>query len=217
MRRDASAALALTVALLCGATAFAATPAQPRVVLDSPGNYHIETETEEANLNTGAFKMPKKVMFSRPGTDATADSADGNYKNGTVSLIGNVVVHDNGNASEAGGEAAYRGNGPATLTCNRLDVDSKAKTYTAIGNVHFSQGSRTGTSERAVLNRTSGTLVMQGDVHLSDGPSNMTASNLEYNLNTKDVRVTGAPIVITQPVPSAAPGTPRPSAAPRRR
>lgn len=214
MRR---AALALGLAVLCGATAFAATPSSsPGAILDSPGNYRIETDTETANVETGAFTMPHRVKFSRPGTDAVADRADGNYKQGTASLRGNVVVHDSGNASEAG-ESAYRGNGPATLTCDRLDVDSKAKTYTAIGNVHFTQGSRSGTSERAVLDRGNSTLKMEGRVRLADGPSTMTAEVLDYNLNTKDVRVSGAPIVITQPVPSSAPGTPRPSAAPRRR
>ena len=210
---------ALSIALACAAATLAAAPAPnaANAVLDSPGNYRIETDVENANVNTGAFTMPHKVKFTRPGTDATADHAEGNYKQGTAILIGNVVVHDNGSAPEAGPEEAYKGNGPATLTCDRLEVDSKAKTYTAIGNVHFTQGTRTGTSDRGVLNRGSNTMILEGNVKLTDAGSSMTASTLNYNLLTKDVQVVGSPVTIKQPVPSPAPGTPAPSPPPKKK
>jgi lipopolysaccharide export system protein LptA len=236
------ASAALAVALVCASPALAAPSplrpggappgAAPRPAASAsaapapdgfPGggletrDYKIETDKTQSNLNSGDFKMPDKVRFYRPGTDATADHAEGNYKRGTAILIGNVVVHDSGNAPEAGSEKSYAGNGPATLTCDRLEVDSKAKTYTAIGNVHFQQGDQTGTAQRAVLDRTNNLLHMEGDVRLTQGGSSMTAQNLDYNLANKDVNVTGAPITIKQPVPSAPPGTPKPSPSPRKR
>ncbi len=211
---------ALFIALACAAATIAAAPpptVNSNAVLDSPGNYRIETDVENANVNTGAFTMPHKVKFTRPGTDATADRAEGNYKQGTAILVGNVVVHDSGNAPEAGPEEAYKGNGPATLTCDRLEVDSKAKTYTAIGNVHFTQGTRTGTSERGVLNRGNNTMLLEGNVKLTDAESSMTANTVNYNLQTKDVQVSGAPVIIKQPVPPPAPGTPGPSPTPKKK
>jgi lipopolysaccharide assembly outer membrane protein LptD (OstA) len=204
--------LPLGLALACGATALAASP--------PPNNgsgglqtsaYRIDTNETQANIETGDFTMPHKVRFYRPGTDAVGDRASGNTKRGTVSLFGNVVVHDSGNASEAG-TAAYKGSGPATLTCNQLDVDSKGRVYTATGNFHFSQATRTGSADRATLDRTAGTLHLEGNVHLSDNGATVSANIIDYNLNTKDFHSFGNPTQMTQPVqqqaPPAARGTP---------
>jgi len=174
-------------------------------------DYRIETDETHWNFNSGDFTMPHRVRFFRPGTDAIGDQARGNSKRGTATLIGNVVVHDSGNAPEAGTDS-YSGNGPATLTCDQLDIDSKQKIYTATGHVHFTQGTRTGTADHGSLDRGSGVLQLQGNVKLTDAGESMTAQDLLYNLNTKDVDVHGAPIVIKQPVAtsSAAPATPKP-------
>jgi lipopolysaccharide export system protein LptA len=217
--RARAASAAALFALAAGTSALAAptpAPSAGNVQLQTPA-YHIETDQTNWNQLTGDFTMPHKVTFSRPGTDATADSAKGNSKKQTVTLVGNVVVHDNGSAPEARSEEAYRGNGPATLTCDQLDVDGQAKIYTAIGHVRFEQKDETGIAERAVLNRTTGQLTLEGNVKLTQGPSTMTANVVSYNLNTKDVQVTGAPMTIIQPVPSSAPGASRPSPAPKRR
>jgi lipopolysaccharide assembly outer membrane protein LptD (OstA) len=185
-------------------------------------DYRIETDETHWNFNSGDFTMPHRVRFFRPGTDAVGDKATGNSKQGTATLIGDVVVHDSGNATEAG-DAAYKGSGPATLTCDKLDIDSKQKLYTATGNVHFAQGTRSGTSERAVLNRATGTLRLEGNVHLSDNGSTLSASSVDYNLNTKDAEVRGGPAVMTQPAnspaapPSAAPPRAVPSPKPRKK
>ncbi|HYW53683.1 MAG TPA: LptA/OstA family protein [Dongiaceae bacterium] len=222
--------LALALGLACGSTALAASPvrratARPAPVNSAPGlqtaAYRIETNETKANFNTGDFTMPNKVRFFRPGTDAIGDRAQGNSKRGTVSLFGNVVVHDSGNASEAS-DAAYKGSGPATLTCDQLDVDSKARVYTATGHFHFSQGSRTGSADRATLDRNAGTLHLEGNVHLSDNGSTISANIVDYNLNTKDVQTHGSPTIMTQPAaqaPAAAPRQPpaaRHTPAPRR-
>jgi lipopolysaccharide export system protein LptA len=204
--------LSLALALACGTSALAAAP-QPNAGsggLATP-DYRIETDETHWNFNSGDFTMPHRVRFFRPGTDAVSDKASGNSKQGTATLMGSVVVHDSGNATEAGG-AAYSGSGPATLTCDKLEIDSKQKLYVATGNVHFSQGTRSGTSDRATLNRASGTLHLEGGVHLSDNGSTLTANSVDYNLNTKDAEVHGGPAVMTQPAnKQASPAAPSPA------
>jgi lipopolysaccharide export system protein LptA len=207
-------AVALSLALGCGSAALAAAkPPSGSNGLSTP-DYRIETDETHWNFNSGDFTMPRRVRFFRPGTDAIGDRANGNSKRGTVTLLGDVVVHDSGNANEAG-DAAYRGSGPATLTCDQLDVDSKAKLYTASGHVHFSQGARTGIADRAVLNRAAGTLHLEGSVKLTDSGSTLSANAVDYNLNTKDATVTGSPSVMTQPAnqPTASPA-PAPARSP---
>jgi lipopolysaccharide export system protein LptA len=212
-------AFLLAVTLCCGAAAPAA-PAAQQNGLSTP-DYQIQTSETHWNFNTGEFTMPHRVRFSRPGTDAVGDKANGNSKQGTATLIGRVVVHDSGNATEAG-DAAYHGSGPATLTCDKLEIDSKSKLYTATGNVHFSQGARTGTSDRAVLNRANGTLHLEGTVHLSENGSTLSADSVDYNLNTKDADVHGNPASMTQPAnkppepaPTAGPAKPKPKPKPK--
>ncbi|HEV2643212.1 MAG TPA: LPS export ABC transporter periplasmic protein LptC, partial [Candidatus Elarobacter sp.] len=139
--------------------------------------YRLETD-EFVRKDNGDFTMPHKVAFSRPGSDGTADRAEGNTKRGTVSLFGNVVIHDNGKAPEAGSDDEYAKGGPSTLTCDQLDVDSKSKIYTAIGHVHFAQGARDMVAERGVLNRKTGMLHLDGHVKTKDGESSMTANNM---------------------------------------
>ena len=142
--------------------------------------------------------MPHKVRFSRPGTErAVADRAEGNDKRGSVTLIGNVVVHDSGGQAVLPG-AAPSGGGTTTLTTDRLEIDSKAKLYTAIGNVHFSQGERTGSAQRGSLDRTANVLRLEGAVSLNDATSALSANTVVYNLGSKDVDVQGAPAVLKQ-------------------
>ncbi len=187
--------LAAALALLCPAASAAAGGSAD---LNTPA-YHIVTDAAHTNLNTGDFEMPHKVHLTRPGTDAVADSAHGNSKLGTASLIGNVVVHDSGNAPEAGATNGYSGSGPATLLCDQLEIDSKAKLYTATGHVHFTQGTRSGTADKAILNRGSGMLHLEGSVRLTDNGSTLTGDSVDYNLNTKDADVHGNPAVMSQP------------------
>ncbi|HZO93934.1 MAG TPA: LptA/OstA family protein [Candidatus Baltobacteraceae bacterium] len=176
--------------------------------------YRVESDTIVWKGN-GDFEMPHHVAFSRPGSDGTADSAKGNQKRGTATLIGNVVIHDNGDAPEAD-DPEYAKGGPSTLTCDRLDVDSKAKIYTAIGHVHFEQGKRTASAERGVMDRRTGELHLEGDVKTSDGESTMTAKTLAYNVITKKVDAAGEPVTILQPIPTPAPGSVKATPAPKK-
>jgi lipopolysaccharide export system protein LptA len=177
--------------------------------------YRVETSTTDWNANTGEFTMPNEVRVNRTGSDARGDKAHGNSRSGTFVLEGNVVMHDTGNAPE-GREAGGDYNGPATITCDLLTIDSKAKVYDAQGNVHFVQGARTGVARHATLNQTTHVLHLDGDVLLVDGQTSFRAEIVDYNLQTKDVKSSGAPIVIREPVQNASPGAP-PSPRPTRR
>lgn len=219
MIRLALLALALVLTAATGSSARAAGPTPgPDPApggLQTP-DYRIQTDETHWNFNSGDFTMPHRVHFLRPGTDAVGDKANGNSKRGTATLIGNVVVHDNGNATETG-DPAYRGSGPATLTCDQLDIDSKSKLYTATGHVHFAQGARTGSADKAILNRGTGKLHLEGDVHLSDNGSTLSAASVDYDLNSKDAEVNGSPAVMTQPVSPPPAPAPAPTKPPKRK
>lgn len=203
-----------------------AAPAAPRETMAPLGSTTSTLQTPEYTLETdsitthqnGDFEMPHKVVFSRPGSDGSADSATGNEKRGTITLIGNVVIHDNGNAPEATQSSdAYAKGGPATLTCDKLDVDSKAKIYVATGNVHFEQGARKAIADSGILNRVTGNLHLAGHVRTSEGAASMRTDVIDYNLNSKHYEATGKPIVIKQPVPTPEPGSASPTPAPKKR
>jgi lipopolysaccharide export system protein LptA len=174
--------------------------------------YQIETDQTNWNLNSGDFTMPHAVKVTRPGTDAHGDHAKGNTKLGTATLIGSVVVHDSGNAPEAK-EAGNDYQGPSTITCDELTIDSKNKSYDAHGNVRFVQGNRVGTADRGVLNQLKHTRHLEGNVVLAEGDSSMKAGVVDYNLQTRDVVANGAPMIIRQPIPARSPG-PAPSPKP---
>jgi lipopolysaccharide assembly outer membrane protein LptD (OstA) len=167
-------------------------------------DFRIETDQTNSNLNDGSFTMPHRVKFFRPGTDVVGDSAKGNYKAGTVTITGHVVLHDNGESAEAQKAGAAPGGGPATLTCDQLDVDSKRKIYTATGNVVYTQGTRRATAQSGRLDQSAHTLDLSGNVRLADGDQTLTAQVVHYNTLTKDVSTSGNPVIMSQP--AAQPG-----------
>jgi lipopolysaccharide export system protein LptA len=177
--------------------------------------YQIQTDQTNWNLNTGDFVMPDQVTVTRPGTDARGDHAKGNTKLGTATLIGHVVVHDNGNAPEAK-DAGTDYQGPSTITCDELTLDSKTKSYDGHGNLRFVQGDRVGTADRGVLNQTAHTLHLEGNVVLAEGETSMKAAVVDYNLQTRQVVASGAPMLIREPIPERSPGPP-PSPKPTKR
>lgn len=170
-----------------------------------PNGYQLETDQTNWNMKNGDFTMPHEVRVTRPGTDARGDHAKGNTILGTATLIGNVVVHDSGSAPEAK-DAGTDYQGPSTITCDELTLDSKNKSYDAQGNVHFVQGNRTGTADRGVLNSGQHTLHLEGNVVLSEGADSMKAAVVDYNLQTRDVIASGQPMIIREPVPQGSPG-----------
>ena len=215
MLRSAALAAAAALALLGASPSPLPAPVPSGSNTTTINGYRVETSTTDWNANTGEFTMPNEVRVSRPGSDARGDRAHGNSKAGIFVLEGNVVLHDSGNAPE-GREAGPDYSGPATLTCDTLTIDSKSKNYDAQGNVHFVQGSRTGVAHHATLNDVTHQLHLDGDVLLVDGQTSFRAEVVDYNLQTKDVKSSGAPIVIREPVQSPTPGPP-PSPRPSRR
>ncbi len=169
--------------------------------------YQIATDQTNWNLNSGDFVMPHEVKVTRPGTDARGDHAKGNTKLGTATLIGSVVVHDSGGAPEAQ-DAGPDYQGPSTITCDELTLDSKTKSYDGRGNLRFVQGNRVATADRAVLNQTAHTLHLEGNVVLAEGQTSMRAGVVDYNLQTRDVIASGAPMTIREPIPERSPGPP---------
>jgi len=208
----ATAAFLLAASPSPGPTKPGPAPSAPGVSGMEMNGYQIETDQTNWNLNSGNFTMPHEVKVTRPGTDARGDKAKGNTKLGTATLIGNVIVHDSGNAPEAK-DAGPDYQGPATITADELTLDSKNKSYDARGNVRFVQGNRVGTAERAVLNETQHTLHMEGNVVLAEGKTSMRAAVVDYNLRTRDVIASGAPMIIREPIPQGSPG-PSPSPKP---
>jgi len=180
-------------------------------------DFRIETDQTNSNLNDGSFTMPHRVKFFRSGTDVVGDTAKGNYKAGTVTITGHVVMHDNGQSSgpQSGGSAPS--GGPATLECNELQVDSKRKIYVAVGNVVYTQGSRRATAQNARLDQGAHSLDLNGDVRLADGDQTLTAQTVYYNTQTKDVSTSGNPVVLTHPatLPSESPKSTLPAGAPK--
>ena len=175
--------------------------------------YEITTDQTNWNMTSGDFTMPHEVKVNRPGTDARGDKAKGNTKLGTATLVGNVIVHDTGGAPEAK-DAGTDYQGPATITCDELTIDSKNKSYDAHGNFRFVQGNRIGTAARGVLNQTTHMLHLEGNVVLAEGQTSMKASVVDYNLQTRDVIASGAPMIIREPVPQRQSGpspSPKPS------
>lgn len=169
-------------------------------------DFRIETDQTNSNLNTGEFTMPHRVKFFRPGTDVVGDRAKGNFKSGTVTITGHVVMHDNGESSEAQHAGAAPGGGPATLTCDELQVDSKRKIYIATGNVVYLQGTRRATAQHGKLDQGAHSLELSGDVTVADGEQSLTAQNVHYDTLTKDVTTSGNPVILTQPAGGPAPG-----------
>lgn len=164
----------------------------------STKDFRIETDQTNSNLNNGDFTMPHHVKFFRPGTDVVGDSAKGNFKSGTVTITGHVVLHDDGRSSEAQAAGAAPGGGPSTLECDELHVDSKRKIYTATGNVRYVQGQRHATAENGKLDQGAHLLDLNGNVHLADGEETLTAQTVHYDTVTKDVSTSGSPVVFGQ-------------------
>jgi lipopolysaccharide export system protein LptA len=201
-------------ALLAAVFLLAAGPAGTELSGSGWNGYQLETDETLMNFKTGDFTMPHEVRVTRPGTDARGDHAKGNNKIGTATLIGHVVVHDSGSAPEAS-DAGPDYQGPATITCDELTIDTKTKSYDGHGNLRFVQGNRVGTADRGVLNQTAHTLHLEGNVVLAEGATSMKANVVDYNLQTRDVIASGGPMTIREPIPERSSGPP-PSPKPKK-
>jgi lipopolysaccharide assembly outer membrane protein LptD (OstA) len=128
-------------------------------------DWHVTTGELNANWENGNFNTPGRIVLTRPGSDIQADHANGNFKSHQATLTGNVVLHDNnGVLTNFAGEKGPPQ--PATLTCDNLTIDGTSKTYTATGNVHFTQGASQVRADRAIMNGLTHDIHLYGNVQL---------------------------------------------------
>jgi lipopolysaccharide assembly outer membrane protein LptD (OstA) len=178
--------------------------------LDSIGGFDIRSSSIDYNYTTGAYRIPTRFTAVNGGTDVSADRATGNSKQKILTADGNVVVHQNGPLQNHGAQAQKFTQVPSTLTCDHLNADGTAKTYTASGNVHFTQGQREATGDRGTLNDATNQLHMDGHVTIKDGGQTLSADAVDYNTETGLGTASGN-VTVLSPIPPPPAG---PSSAP---
>lgn len=128
-------------------------------------DWNVKTDQLDSNWQTGAFNAPGRILLTRPGSDISADRANGNFKTHSATLTGNVILHDNnGVLTNFAGQTGNKA--PAMLTCDNLTIDGVTKTYVATGNVHFIQGASDVRADRAIMNGITHDLHLYGHVQL---------------------------------------------------
>jgi lipopolysaccharide export system protein LptA len=168
------------------------------------GQFSVDTDETNYNLNNGDFDMPHHVHFTRPGTDVTGDRARGNTRNDTITITGHVVLHQMGAINSLGaGAQKVTSEQPSTLTTDELVVDGRAKTYTAVGNVKWSQGNKTLLADHGILNEITHQLNLQGNVHIEQGEQSMNADRIDYDTDSENGTAYGTPVIARMPVAPA--------------
>lgn len=191
-------------------------PALPGSSLTN-GQFTVDTDETNYDLNSGDFDMPHHVHFTRPGTDVTGDRAHGNTRTNQITITGHVVLHQTGTVNSLGsGAQRVTGEEPSTLTTDELHVDGRTRTYTAVGNVKWTQGNKLLTADRGILNENTHQLNLQGNVHIQQEEQSMNAERVDYNLETEDGVAYGSPVLARMPVEPAPPGMAPPTPPPRR-
>lgn len=223
MRRHLAA---LALAALATVPAFAQTaprPAPKASALPSStltnGEFSVDTDETNYNLNNGDFDMPHHVHFTRPGTDVTGDRAHGNTRNDTITISGNVILHQTGAVNSLGaGAQKVTSEEPSTLTTDQLEVDGRSKTYVATGNVHWTQGDKKLSADHGVLNEVTHQLNLQGNVHIEQDQRSMNADRIDYDTDSEDGTAYGAPVLARLPVgpPPGGYASPTPAPKPKR-
>ena len=215
-----------TVAALLLFTAVAAAPPPPSHAAPTPasgttigtGDVTFRTPgTFILNNKTGDFTVPQDFTIERPGSDARADHASGNFKRKIAVLTGNVVMHQTRPVTDKGDSIKQATQKPMTITCKELTVDWAAKTYTAVGEVHVVQENDTVDADRAVLNDQTHELMLQGNVRMHQGAARTAqAPHVDYNTQNKAYHATGGVITLF-PMPTPTPGpAATPTPAPKR-
>ena len=189
-----------------------------RVAL-AEGDRSLHTTAFIYHYDSGAFDARGEgTRFAQTGSDATAQTMNGNLKQGHIVLSGDVVVHDDGRDPRLGTLAAGE-KSPATLSADQVTIERDEQHYVASGHVHFTQGDRKAVADHAVLDEARHILTLDGAVMLDQGGATLRARHLTYNTRTRDVHAVGAPrapIEIHEPIPPGAPGT-SPTTAPKQK
>ncbi|HEY8313324.1 MAG TPA: hypothetical protein VIG51_04040 [Candidatus Baltobacteraceae bacterium] len=196
--------------LLAGLLALvAASPSPPHRA--QIGEWTMATSELDTNLQSGDFSAPHHVTLSRAdGSTVDADRGTGNYKKRYFQLFGSVSVHDQ--SGTFGGLNSMRQNtrGPATLTCDRLTIDSASKLYHATGDVRYKQDTTTADANDARLNDLSHRLDLQGQVHIVQGDRTLDAKSATYNTLSDDGEASGDVKMLFPGMINASIATPRP-------
>ncbi len=199
------------VAALLLTTAVAATPSPSSRATPAPsggttvgtGDVTFRTPgTFILNNKTGDFTVPQNFTIERPGSNARADRASGNFKRKIAVLTGNVVMHQTQPVADKDDSIKQATQKPMTITCKELTVDWAVKTYTAVGEVHVVQENDTVDADRAVLNDETHELTLQGNVRMHQGVSRTAqAPHVDYNTQSKAYHATGG-VTTLFPVPT---------------
>lgn len=176
-------------------------PAQTRF-----GDLTVNFAEGEGNLKTGDFVMPGTVTGHSTDGTFRGDRAFGNSKRDDITLVGHVLVHKLGGVSKDGKKPTE----PVTLTCDKLEIQSKAKLYTATGHVKVVQGDKTLTAPLMRLNDFTHDAALTGGVHAEQPPDRtFDSAEVLYNTKSEDFKALGG-VQATFPInssPSPAPPT----------
>lgn len=152
-------------ALLAGAVLLGA--AKPPTM--TFGGWSMQTTDVLTNVVTGDFTLPQHVSLQRAdGSTVDADRASGNFHRKTIDLNGHVVLHDNGGAlGKRVGVSSSKKPQPATMDCNRLQIDEVGNVYVATGDVKYTQGKSVMNADKVVLDNGKHKVHLSGHVKVS--------------------------------------------------
>lgn len=203
MMKPYSAALAA----LIGLAPIAAAPTATAQI----GEWSMQTSQLDTDYQTGDFSAPHHVLLKRAdGSTIEADRGTGNYKKKFFQMYGKVSIHDTSGTLTGSSVAPSGERGPSTLTCDELHVDSSAKVYNAIGNVHYEQGSTTANAAQARLDDKAHRLDMQGHVHFVQGDRTLDSDRARYDTLSQDGRADGNVTMLFPGAINASIATPKP-------
>lgn len=133
------------------------------------GGWSMQTTDVLTNVVTGDFTLPQHVSLVRAdGSTVDADNASGNFRRKTIDLHGHVVLHDNGGAlGKRVGVNAGKTPKPATMDCNRLQIDEIGNVYVATGEVKYTQGTSVMNADKVVLDNGKHKVHLSGHVKVS--------------------------------------------------
>jgi lipopolysaccharide assembly outer membrane protein LptD (OstA) len=152
------------------------------------------------NFASGNLSVPGVLSGYSADGNFRADRAFGNQRSGDLTLVGHVAVHKLGGVGKIGSPSE-----PVTLLCDRLQLQTKFKTYTAVGNVHLMQGNRSLEAPYMRLNDNTHDAELSGGVHAEQLPDrSFDAAQVFYNTRTQDFKALGgvrATFPLARPTP----------------
>ncbi|MGZ3498237.1 MAG: LptA/OstA family protein [Vulcanimicrobiaceae bacterium] len=176
----------------------------------------IQSDEVDTNIKSGDFSSPHHLLLTRAdGSTIEADRGTGNYKKRFFQLYGKVAIHDQSGSFGGLSSAQQNVHGPATLTCDELQVDSASKVYHAIGSVHYIQQNTTADADDARLNDKTHQLDLQGKVHLVQGARTLDAARATYNTFSQDGEAGGDVRMIFPGAITPSIATPKPIKVPK--